>query len=139
MSRKVKLRALVLFITIASIVVIFAILIAKYYMFNDAVNKEETNSAYEQFKTNTTLIEGKVDAKYIQNFGGKKVRYLSIYDNGDSSKLVSVSEEQFHEYKRGSKVNFRIDRASNNAVVVDLDKHQDIKSEEAFHKYKKQL
>lgn len=141
MRKSVKAKIIGLVIT----VILSLLAIVLFVMNVNATHKEidkaeinQNNDDYQYFKDNTVVIKGKVNERYIQNDNGEKERYLVVSYNDDSRKLVSVSEKQFHEYKQGSKVNFRIDRASNNAVVVDLDKHKDIKSKEAFDKYKKQ-
>lgn len=139
MRKSVKAKIIGLVITVILSLLAISVFVMNVNATHKEIDEAETNKDdYQSFKDNTVVIKGKVNERYIQNDNGEKERYLVVSYNDDSRKLVSVSEKQFHEYKQGSKVNFRIDRASNNAVVVDLDKHKDIKSKEAFDKYKKQ-
>lgn len=104
----------------------------------DKAEKSKSNDDYQYFKENTTVIKGKVKERYIQNDNGKKERYLVVSYKDDSRKLVNVNEEQFHEYKQGSQVEFRIHRAKNNEVVADLRKDKDIKDKKDYKAFKKQ-
>ena len=76
--------------------------------------------------------------RYIQNDNGQKERYLVVSYKDDSRKLVNVNEEQFHEYKQGSQVEFRIHRAKDNEVVADLRKDKVIKNKKDYEAFKKQ-
>ncbi|PTK47080.1 hypothetical protein BUZ69_04395 [Staphylococcus saprophyticus] len=104
----------------------------------DKAEKSKSNEDYQYFKENTTVIKGKVKERYIQNDNGQKERYLVVSYKDDSRKLVNVNEEQFHEYKQGSQVEFRIHRAKDNEVVADLRKDKDIKDKKDYKAFKKQ-
>lgn len=104
----------------------------------DKAEKNKSNDDYQYFKENTTVIKGKVKERYIQNDNGQKERYLVVSYKDDSRKLVNVNEEQFHEYKQGSQVEFRIHRAKDNEVVADLRKDKDIKNKKDYEAFKKQ-
>lgn len=102
------------------------------------IAKEDNKTDYENFKEHTTVIKGTVKERYIQNDSGKKLRYLVVAYNDDSSKLVKVDEEQFNEYKQGANVKFRIHREKNNEVVVDLKQDKDIKNKKSYENFKKE-
>lgn len=141
MKKRVKGRIIGLVL-----VVILAILIIGLFIMSvnathnemDKAEKNKSNEDYQYFKENTKVIEGKVKERYIQNDNGKKKQYLVVSCNDDIRKLVNVNEEQFHEYKKGSKVEFRIHRAKNNEVVADLRKDKDIKNKKDYEAFKKQ-
>lgn len=118
---QLKKRANVIYIFIAIVTSILLILFTLWY----------AQTLFNTFDSDETyVIEGKVNGKYTQNDSGKKQRYLIVDEKGDSSKLVSVNEQQFHTYNKGSKVKLKIDRAKNDEVVVDLKKHKDISSKD---------
>lgn len=116
-----KKRANVIYIFIAIVTSLLLLLFTLWY----------AQTLFNTFDSDETyVIEGKVNERYTQNDGGKKQRYLIVDEKGDSSKLVSVNEQQFHTYNKGSKVKLKIDRAKNDEVVVDLKKHKDINSKD---------
>lgn len=116
-----KKRANGIYIFIAIVMSISLILFTLWY----------AQTLFNTFDSDETcVIEGKVNAKYTQNDSGKKQRYLIVDEKDDSSKLVSVNEQQFQTYNKGSKVKLKIDRAKNDEVVVDLKKHKDINSKD---------
>ena len=139
MKKRVKGRIIGLVL-----VVILSLLAIGIFMMNvnathNAIEKaEKSNDDYQYFKENTTVIKGKVKERYIQNDNGQKERYLVVSYKDDSRKLVNVNEEQFHEYKQGSQVEFRIHRAKDNEVVADLRKDKDIKNKKDYEAFKKQ-
>ena len=102
------------------------------------ITKEQNKTDYENFKEHTTVIKGTVKERYIQNDSGKKLRYLVVSYNDNSSKLVKVNEEQFHEYKQGANVKFRIYSKKNNEIVVDLKKDKDITDKKSYENFKKE-
>ena len=126
-----------------AIIVILSVL-AMFLLFVNTINidkkitKEDNKTDYENFKEHTTVIKGTVKERYIQNDIGKKLRYLVVAYNDDSSKLVKVDEEQFNEYKQGANVKFRIHREKNNEVVVDLKQDKDIKNKKSYENFKKE-
>lgn len=138
-SVKVKIIGLVLAV-ILSLLAIFAFImnVNATHKETDKAEINKNNDDYQYFKDNTVVIKGKVNERYIQNDNGKKERYLVVSYNDDSRKLVNVNEEQFHEYKQGSKVEFRIHRAKNNEVVADLRKDKDIKNKKDYEDFKKE-
>lgn len=139
MKKRVKGRIIGLVL-----VVILSLLAIGIFMMNvnathNAIEKaEKSNDDYQYFKENTTVIKGKVKERYIQNDNGKKERYLAVSYKEDSHKLVNVNEVQFHKYKQGSQVEFRIHRAKDNEVVADLRKDKDIKNKKDYEAFKKQ-
>lgn len=116
-----KKRANVIYIFIAIVTSLLLLLFTLWY----------TQTLFNTFDSDETyVIEGKVNETYTQNDSGKKQRYLIVDEKDDSSKLVSVNEQQFQTYNKGSKVKLKIDRAKNDEVVVDLKKHKDINSKD---------
>ncbi|MDW4023662.1 hypothetical protein QI305_12100 [Staphylococcus saprophyticus] len=126
------------------VIIVILIVLAMFLLFVNTINidkkitKEDNKTDYENFKEHTTVIKGTVKERYIQNDSGKQLRYLVVAYNGNSSKLVKVNEEQFHKYKQGANVNFRIHREKNNEVVVDLKQDKDIKDKKSYENFKKE-
>lgn len=141
MKKRVKGRIIGLVLVVILAILIIGLFIMSVNSTHNEIDKAEKNKSnedYQYFKENTKVIEGKVKERYIQNDNGKKKQYLVVSCNDDIRKLVNVNEEQFHEYKKGSKVEFRIHRAKNNEVVVDLRKNKDIKNKKDYETFKKQ-
>lgn len=141
MKKRVKGRIIGLVLVVILAILIIGLFIMSVNSTHNEIDKAEKNKSnedYQYFKENTKVIEGKVKERYIQNDNGKKKQYLVVSCNDDIRKLVNVNEEQFHEYKKGSKVEFRIHRAKNNEVVADLRKNKDIKNKKDYEAFKKQ-
>ena len=141
MKKRVKGRIIGLVLVVILAILIIGLFIMSVNSTHNEIDKAEKNKSnedYQYFKENTKVIEGKVKERYIQNNNGKKKQYLVVSCNDDIRKLVNVNEEQFHEYKKGSKVEFRIHRAKNNEVVADLRKNKDIKNKKDYEAFKKQ-
>lgn len=139
MKKRVKGRIIGLVLVVILSLLAIGIFIMNVNATHNEIDKaEKSNDDYQYFKENTTVIKGKVKERYIQNDNGKKERYLAVSYKDDSRKLVNVNEEQFHEYKQGSQVEFRIHRAKDNEVVADLRKDKDIKDKKDYEAFKKE-
>lgn len=97
--------------------------------------KDKDYSDYEQFKTNTEAVEGKVKDKYKREIGDNNTYYLALSIKDKDDKLVSVSEEQYKAYNKGAKAKFRIAKTHNNKAIIDLSKQKDADTKEAYQEF----
>lgn len=128
-------RDLKIFIKLSiTMALLLALILTMTRMFMDFNTYKEV----DVFKDDTAIIEGRVtDSREDIYLIFSNRYYLLVTTKEDNSKIIEVTESQFKDYQKGTKVKFRYYTESKNRIAIDLTNQKDVKTNkdlESFYK-----
>ncbi|WP_341775876.1 hypothetical protein [Staphylococcus hyicus] len=128
---------LVLLVT-TCLVAVIAIADNKILNEKNCDDKVDYAATYTKYKEKAKSIKGTViDTQVYQSEGNRLLTYIEHYlvvKSHDDKVLIQVSKDQYINYVKGEKVNFRYDPSNDNRVILDVAKHGEVSDKEDMKK-----